>query len=72
MKIKIDKSSCPSAWYAERIGQTLEVIHHEINRHPSQGIPEDVYWCRTGDAYNTLNYIRASDARVSTTKEASK
>jgi len=60
--IRIEKCTSPSAWYAERIGQTLKIERHEINRSPSQGIPEDVYWCRTGDRCNTLNYVRASDA----------
>jgi hypothetical protein len=64
MNIRINKCTSPSAWYADRIGQTLNVERLEINRHPSQGIPEDVYWCRTGDTYNTLNYVRASDATV--------
>ncbi len=62
MKIKINKATDHGAWYAKRIGQVLEVEHVEINRRPDQGIPEDVYWCRTGDEFNTLNYVRRSDA----------
>jgi len=65
-KIRVLKCTSPSAWYADRIGLTLPVSRIEINLRPSQGIPEDVYWCRTGDAYNTLNYVRFSDAEVIT------
>jgi hypothetical protein len=42
----------------------LPVERYEVNRHPSQGIPEDVYWCREGGTYNCLNYVRASDATI--------
>jgi hypothetical protein len=38
------------------------VERHEINRHPSQGISEDVYWCREGGTYNAINYVLCSDA----------
>ena len=64
MKIRIDKCTSPGAWYESRVGQVLPVERHEINRHESQGIPEDVYWCREGGAYNPINYVRASDATV--------
>lgn len=62
MNIRIDKCTSPGAWYADRVGQTLPVEGVEINRHPSQGIPEDVYWCREGGVYNCINYVRRSDA----------
>lgn len=61
--IKIVKCADPLAWYAKHIGDTFSVVRFEENQDPSQGIPEDVYWVRTGDAYNTLNYVRASDAK---------
>lgn len=61
MKILVKKSTSPTAWYADKIGQTLSVIRFESNRHPAQGIPEDVYWCREGGTYNALNYVRKSD-----------
>lgn len=64
MRITILKSTDPLAWYAKHVGQTFPVYRFEPNHDPSQGIPEDVYWVRTGDAYNTLNYVRASDAEV--------
>lgn len=64
LHIRIDKCTDPLAWYAGRVGQTLAVERHEINRHPSQGIPEDVYWCREGGVYNCINYVRASDATI--------
>ena len=64
MKILINKSTSSTAWYASRIGETLPVERVEINRHPSQGIPDDVYWCREGGRYNCINYVRASDATV--------
>ena len=67
MQIRIDKCTSPSAWYRDRIGQILPVSRFEKNRHPSQGIPEDVYWCREGGIYNCLNYVRASDARETIT-----
>lgn len=62
MTIRIDKCTSPSAWYATRVGQILKVERLEINRTPSQGIPEDVYWCREGGVYNCINYVRRSDA----------
>ncbi len=62
MFIHIKRCSNPSAWYNNRVGEALLVYKHEINRHPSQGIPEDVYWCREGGTYNALNYVLASDA----------
>ena len=62
MTIKIIRCTDPLAWYADRIGQTIEAQRLEIRRSPTQGIPEDVYWCRTGDLYNTLNFVRRSDA----------
>lgn len=64
MRIRINKATDTSAWYNNRVGESFTVERFEQNRDPSQGIPEDVYWVRTGDAYNTLNYIRASDAEV--------
>lgn len=70
MNIIINKCTSPSAWYANRIGQTIKVERLETNRHPSQGIPENVYWCRTGDHYNTLNYVRESDASALPNKAA--
>jgi hypothetical protein len=62
MTIRIEKCSIPGAWYGSRIGETIHVERVEVLRHSSQGIPEDAYWCRTGDAYNTLNYVPKSDA----------
>lgn len=62
MKIRINKCTDPRAWYADRVGQTLDVEWAEINRRPDQGIPEDVYWCREGGDYNPINYVRKSDA----------
>lgn len=63
MTIKINQ--CPHGeWYRDRIGQVFTVSRHEISRHSSQGIPEDVYWVREGGTYNALNYVRASDAVV--------
>jgi hypothetical protein len=64
MKIRINKATDPGAWYAQHVGKTIDVERIEISRSPSQGIPEDVYWCREGGegAYNPLNYVRMSDA----------
>ena len=62
MNIRINKATNPGAWYANRVGKVLPVESVEINRRPEQGIPEDVYWVRTGDSYNTINYVRKSDA----------
>lgn len=64
MTIKINRCTDPHAWYCDRVGQTLPVERHEINRRPDQGIPEDVFWCREGGTYNPINYVRASDATV--------
>ncbi len=64
MKIRINKCTDSSAWYADRVGQTLHVERMEINRHPDQGIPENVYWCREGGIYNAINYVRQSDATL--------
>jgi len=62
--IIINKCTDAGAWYHEHVGKTFPISRHEVLRNPSQGIPEDVFWVRTGDAYNTLNYVRASDASV--------
>lgn len=64
MIIRIDKCSLPSAWYSRRVGELMPVERHEVNKHPSQGIPRDVYWCREGGVYNCLNYVLCSDATV--------
>jgi hypothetical protein len=72
LTIRIDKCTSPDAWYANRIGQTMPVEHFEVLRHPSQGIPEDVYWCREGGVYNAINYVRRSDATEVAPKEPSK
>lgn len=65
MKIRINQ--CPNGeWYRDRIGQILSVYRWELCRHPGQGIPENVYWCREGGAYNCMNYVRVSDATVVT------
>ena len=60
--IKILKCSDPFAWYANFVGSVFPVEIFEMCLRPSQGIPESVYWCREGGAYNPLNYVRASDA----------
>lgn len=63
MLVKINQ--CPNGeWYRDRVGQVLQVVRFEASRDPSQGIPEDVYWCREGGTYNCLNYVRASDTSV--------
>jgi hypothetical protein len=64
MNIRILRCTDPGAWYADKIGQTLPVERIEYNRHPGQGIPEDVYWCREGGVYNAINYVRMSDAVI--------
>jgi len=64
MTIFIQKGTDHGAWYARWVGRTLPVEKFEVLRDPSQGIPEDVYWCREGGTYNCLNYVRASDAKV--------
>jgi len=48
---------------------TLPVEQVEIYRRPTQGIPEDVYWCREGGVFNPINYVRVSDATVITDSE---
>lgn len=62
MNIRINKATRPGAWYAKHVGEVLPVERVEANRDPSQGIPEDVYWCREGGTYNPINYVRKSDA----------
>jgi hypothetical protein len=62
--ILIEKCTSPTAWYRDKVGQTLVAYRYEKNEHPSQGIPEDVWWCREGGMYNCLNYVRASDAKL--------
>ena len=64
MSIRILKCSYLSAWYKDRIGHTMPVEWFEVNRHPYQGIPEDVYWCREGGIFNAINYVLSSDAEV--------
>lgn len=61
MTIRIDKSTDPKSWYANRIGEVMRVEKVEYNNHPAQGIPEDVCWCREGGTYNPINYVRMSD-----------
>lgn len=62
MLIRINKVTDQGAWYAPHVGKLLLVERVEINRHPAQGIPEDVYWCREGGTYNPINCVRKSDA----------
>lgn len=62
MRIRITKVTDSTAWYAPHVGKVLDVERFELNRHSSQGIPEDVYWCREGGTFNAINYVRASDA----------
>lgn len=58
----IIRNAPPHSWYETRVAETFAVVRFERLRDPSQGIPGDVYWVRTGDAYNSLNFVRASDA----------
>lgn len=62
--VRIDKCSRGGSWYEKRVGQVLPVERVEINRHPDQGLPGDVYWCREGGTYNAINYVLQSDATV--------
>lgn len=64
MKIKINKCFSSSAWYSRLIGQTINVERFEKYKDVSQGIPEDVYWCREGGVFNCLNYVLSSDAEL--------
>jgi hypothetical protein len=61
-RIKVECASDQGVWYASRIGETFDVVRFEQLRDRSQGLPESVYWVRTGDAFNTINYVRVSDA----------
>ena len=61
-KIRIERCRHAGRWYAARVGTVIEVEKTEVLRHPYHGIPEDVYWVRTGDAWNTINYVLKSDA----------
>lgn len=62
MTILINKCSDSSYWYRDLVGKTLNVERFEVNHDRSQGIPEDVYWCREGGIYNPINFVRKSDA----------
>lgn len=64
LRIRIIKATDPSAWYASHVGKVMAVVSCETNVYPSQGIPEDVYWCREGGRFNPLNWVRVSDAEV--------
>lgn len=64
MKILIHKCPERDRWYFNRVREVFVVEHVELNKHPDQGIPDDVFWVRTGDAYNTLNYVLVSDAAL--------
>ena len=55
MKITITKCSDGLSWYNRQIGSTFEVTRMT-----------DAYWVRTGDAFNTLNYILFDDATLQT------
>lgn len=52
MKIIILKCSDTLLWYNRKIGCTFDAGE----------VGNGIYWVRTGDEFNTLNYILAEDA----------
>lgn len=58
MKIRVNKFSDGLYWYATKLGIEFEVSY--VTKENSK----KMYWVRTGDAYNTLNFVLAEDAEV--------
>ena len=53
MKIQIKSCSDALFWYNKRIGEVFEIYRIV-----------DEYWVRTGDYYNTTNFVLFKDADV--------
>jgi hypothetical protein len=63
-RIRIDKTTRADVWYGDHIGEVFTIEREESNRHPGQGIEDDVYWVRTGGPFNTLNWVFQKDATI--------
>lgn len=57
-KIRIKDSKDTLYWYSDRIGETFNVVRVE----KIDGVV--YYWVKTGDKYNTLNFVLDSDAEI--------
>lgn len=58
--IAIKSCTDPSMWYIHKIGQSFKVI----------GVDNTGVWVRTGDCWNTSNFIRPVDATTEIKKSA--
>lgn len=63
MKIRVVKASDAFYWYASKIGQEFEVEYLTKD----SGVA--YCWVRSGDSYNTINFIKADDCDEIITKE---
>jgi len=57
-KVKVLSSSDPMLWYTEFLNKSFQV--HRVT-YDNQG---KQFWVRTGDAFNTLNFIHSFDCEV--------
>jgi len=60
--VKVLSSSDPMLWYTEFLYKSFQV--HRIT-YDNQGTQ---FWVRTGDAFNTLNFIHGFDCEVTKSK----
>lgn len=60
MKIKILKCSDASLWYNRHIMKEFEIYRKEIDLYDFKN-PRIYLWVRTGDEWNTLNWIYEHD-----------
>lgn len=58
MKIKVQKASNSFYWYAREISKEFEVQYITVEQ------KQKMFWVRSGDAYNTINFILESDAQI--------
>lgn len=61
IKVKIKKCSKFDYWYANKVGEVFSLVRPDMQY--------DRYWVRTGDEFNTLNYVEAQDLDLIFEKE---
>jgi hypothetical protein len=53
LNIQIKQCRDHLLWYSSRIGEVFKIVKVDHI--------EDMYWVRTGDAWNTLNFVYSVD-----------
>ena len=58
VKIKIVRCSDTRLWYNDRINEIFTLVDVEMNKNSEVAF----FWVRTGDEWNTSNWIHRTDA----------